>query len=232
MAEEFRKLNLAQPKFTGGETADLMSYLQSVAAPADAEPVYVEPGSPSRGRALFEKKGCVACHAVRGDGGSPDAPDLGKRREELVRSVTDVAGAMWSHGTAMWDKMRERQVPAVKFAGNEMADIIAYLYFVNYFDRPGDFERGKQLFNSKGCVQCHTVAAFGGKVGPDLGASRVVGSPIDTVTAMWNHAAVMQPVMRAKGVPWPKFESGEMADLMEFLYSQHKTPSATGDKSQ
>ena len=224
MAEEFYQLGLSQPKFTNDEMADLLAYLQRAAAPADAEPVYVQPGSPNRGRTLFEQKGCARCHAIRGVGGLPDVPDLGKRREELVRSVTEVAGFMWNHGVAMWDKMRERQVPPVKFQDNEMAEIISYLYFINYFDKPGDAARGKELFNKKGCIQCHSVGDKRQTVGPNLVTSVAVGSPIETITAMWNHAKTMEPVMRAQGVSWPKFEPGEMADLIEFLYTQHAKP--------
>lgn len=224
MTKMFLELGLPQPEFTGSEMADLISYLQRAAAPTDAEPVYVEPGSPNRGRVLFDQKGCTSCHAVRGLGGAAGAPDLGKRREEFVRSVTEVAGLMWNHGIAMWEQMEERKVSLSQFEGNDMADIIAYLYFVNYFDKPGNAERGKDLFAKKGCVHCHQVADDGGTHGPDLTASPAVGSPIDTITAMWNHARQMEPQMRAQGIPWPKFEPGEMADLMEYLLQ--KKPSA------
>lgn len=223
MAKEFQKLGLSRPRFTGTEMGDLLAFLQRAAAPADAEPVYVEPGSPNRGRTLFMEKGCGRCHAVRGHGGAPGFPDLGKRREAFVRSVTEVAGFMWNHGTVMWERMRERRVPSVTFQGNEMADIIAYLYFINYFDRPGDATRGRELFREKGCRHCHRVGEPDGEVGPDLSVSPMVGSPIETITAMWNHAQTMEPAMRARGIPWPKFEPGEMIDLIEFIYSRRRT---------
>jgi cytochrome c2 len=222
MAEQFEKLGISQPRFEGTEVADLIAYLQRAAAPTTAEPVYVEPGSPNRGRQLFVEKGCANCHAVRGVGGSPNAPDLGKRREEFVRSVTEVAGIMWNHGLTMWKQMQARHAPSVQLEGNDMADIIAYLYFINYFDKPGDVAHGKELFTRKACIQCHAVTTGGQSVGPSLSASAVVGSPIETITAMWNHARAMEPVMRAKGIPWPKFEPGEMADLMEFMYLQRQ----------
>jgi mono/diheme cytochrome c family protein len=228
MAEQFDKLGLSRPQFTATEMADLISYLQRAAAPTDAEPVYVEPGSPNRGRQLFEQKGCASCHSVRGVGGTPDAPDLGKRREEFVRSVTEVAGLMWNHGLMMWEQMKEHKLPAAQFQGNEMADIIAYLYFINYFDKPGDVARGKELFRQKGCIQCHTGGA--GATGSNLSESVVVGSPIETITAMWNHARLMEPAMRAKGIPWPRFEPGEMTDLVEYIYSQHGKPSVPDSK--
>ena len=228
MAEQFENLGLSQPRFAGTDVADLIAYLQRAAAPTDAEPVYVEPGSPNRGRALFQEKGCGDCHAIRGVGGLPGVPDLGKRREEFVRSVTEVAGAMWNHGLVMWSQMKDQQAPSVQLQGNDMADIIAYLYFINYFDKPGNVERGKELFTKKACAQCHAGTGDGRSAGPDLSTSAAVGSPIETITAMWNHARAMEPLMRTQGIPWPRFDPGEMADLMEYLYSQHEKQPALG----
>lgn len=34
--------------------------------------------------------------------------------------------------------------------------------------------------------------------------------------------------MRAKGVPWPKFELGEITDVIEFIYSFRERPMTTG----
>lgn len=219
MAEEFQKLGISRPKFEGAEISDLIAYLQQTASPAESQPSYVEPGSPNRGRALFEQKGCAGCHPVRGIGGSPDIPDLGRRREELVRSATDVAGIMWNHGSAMWEKMQQKHLPVSKFEDNEMADIIAYLYFINYFDRPGDRKHGKELFIQKRCAECHDVTGQEKSTGPDLTKSSAVGSPIDTIAAMWDHAPEIEKAMRSKGVPWPDFEPGEIVDLMEYLQS-------------
>lgn len=228
MAEQFAQMGISPPNFIGTEMADLIAYLQYAAAPADAEAVYVEPGSPNRGRKLFAEKGCANCHAVRGVGGWAGAPDLGRRREEFVRSITEVAGFMWNHGVAMWQQMEKREVAPVPLHGNDMADLIAYLYFINYFDKAGDPVRGKELFAQKSCIQCHAVTPGRMSFGPNLSTSKAVGSPIETITAMWNHARAMEPFMRGKGIPWPKFEAGEMADLMEYLYTQHEAAASTG----
>ena len=39
---------------------------------------------------------------------------------------------MWNHSQAMAAEFARRGMPRVTFSGEEMADIIAYLYFVNY----------------------------------------------------------------------------------------------------
>lgn len=56
-------------------------------------PVVKLPGDPLRGQAIYDSKGCVACHIVRGKGASlgPDLSDVGARRSPayLRRALLD-----------------------------------------------------------------------------------------------------------------------------------------------
>src|SRR3990172_2226350 len=96
---------------------------------------YESPQNPLKGRELFTSKGCIKCHAIRGEGGKV-GPDLGKTVAR--QSLFEVASIMWNHSPVMSEKMRELKVPRAKFSAEEMADIIAFLYFLNYFDEPGN----------------------------------------------------------------------------------------------
>lgn len=165
---------------------------------------------------MFEQKGCVRCHAVRGVGGR-DGPDLGRQAGVLLQSLSHVAGLMWNHEPAMWRKMQAKGIGFLKFSGGEMADLIAYLYFLNYLDSSGNPVAGERLFREKGCVGCHALNKVGGKVGPDLVLMEELTSPIEVIAALWNHAASMERIMRERGVPWPRFRGGEMADILEYL---------------
>jgi len=89
--------------------------------------------------------------------------------------------------------MRKRRVTAARFHDNEMAHIITYLYFINYFDKPGNATRGRELSAKKGCSQCHMLEDRGGSTGPDLRSSQAVGSPIETVTACGTTQARWDP---------------------------------------
>ena len=165
---------------------------------------------------MFEAKGCVRCHAVRGVGGK-DGPDLGRQAGSLLQSLSHVAGMMWNHEPDMLRKMQAKGIGFLKFSGGEMADLIAYLYFLNYLDSAGDPLAGERLFRDKGCVGCHALRGVGGKVGPDLGQVAELSSPIEVIAALWNHATSMETAMRERGVPWPRFRRGEMADILEYL---------------
>ncbi|MBI2834570.1 MAG: cytochrome c, partial [Acidobacteria bacterium] len=168
-------------------------------------------------RDLFADKSCNSCHAIAGKGGK-GGPDLGTRPRELVRSVSEIAGLMWNHSQGMTAEFQRRRIARVTFSGQEMADIIAYLYFVNYANVRGFPSRGAQLFVEK-CSTCHTISG-GRRVGPDLATAPRLDEPIAIITAMWNHAPTMEQELRSRGLPWPRFQLGETADLAAYLLTR------------
>lgn len=221
MASAMRGVGLTWPKFTGREMGDLVAYLQAGNGGSSEERVYFEPGSPRRGRQLFADKRCLACHTIAGKGGH-GGPDLGTRPRELVGSVAAIAGLMWNHSQGMTAEFRRRGIPRVTFSGQEMADIIGYLYFVNYANVRGTPGHGAQIFVDK-CSTCHSIGS-GKRVGPDLGGVPRLDDPIAIIAAMWNHSAKMEEELRKRGLPWPRLEGGEAADLTAFLLSRRETP--------
>lgn len=207
---------LAWPQFAGNDMADLMAYVRTL-APNPHSHVYLRHADSGAGRLLFQQKGCVACHAIRGAGGGR-GPDLGTRA--LPRTLGQFAGLMWNHAPAMWASMKAQQVPRPQFSNQEMADLIAYLFAERYFEASGNAERGRQRFEEKGCAACH-----GGKgVGPNLAGWRGAGSPIPVATALWNHGPLMLEKMKQQRIPWPRFRPGEIVDLMEFLNRRSAPP--------
>lgn len=220
MAGEMRRAGVTWPKFQGREMADLLAYLQAGNQATDAERVYFEPGSPRRGRELFTRKRCIDCHAVAGIGGRV-GPDLAARGRTLLESEAAVAGLMWSHSQGMTAEFQRRRIPRVSFSGQEMADIIAYLYFVNYAAVEGFPDRGARLFADR-CSTCHSLRG-GPRVGPDLATVAGLDEPMALVAALWNHAPKMDQELRARGLAWPQFAPGEVADLLAHVLT-NRTP--------
>jgi len=103
----------------------------------------------------------------------------------------------------------------VTFRGQEMADIIAFLYFVNYANVSGTPMRGASVFAEK-CSPCHSVGA-GRRVGPDLRTAPHLDEPIAIFAGMWNHSPAMERELRSRGLPWPRLDPGDPADLAAFL---------------
>ncbi|OGL41379.1 MAG: hypothetical protein A3C43_04835 [Candidatus Schekmanbacteria bacterium RIFCSPHIGHO2_02_FULL_38_11] len=220
MEASMKKLGIKRPQFNDKEMADLSAYIRKEARGEKKGYGFMLPGNPKEGKQLFNKKGCIHCHAISNEGGNI-GPDLGKKAEELHRSLNEVAGIMWNHWPNMYRKMIEMRIEVPSFSDKEMADIIAYLYFLGYFDEKGDMKKGSIIFNEKGCIKCHF---FDGKqmIGPDLRKLSNTTSSIEVVTEMWNHASKMKNKMAELKIQWPKFKKGEVADLMQYLRSLKK----------
>jgi cytochrome c2 len=216
MTEKMQTLGIERPVFKGREMPDLLSYIRQASKSSTATPVYLAPGNPQRGQQLFAEKGCIRCHAIRGAGGNV-GPDLG--RQPLRRNLTEVAGLMWNHEPHMRQKTQELDLPLPRFAEQEMADVIAYLYFIGLQGEPGDAMRGRQAFERLRCGACHAVGGVGGHIGPDLAQSQAVRHPIELATAMWNHGAIMAQWVRERQLPWPTLRGNDVDDLQKYLLS-------------
>ena len=174
-------------------------------------------GDPVQGQAIFQSKGCVRCHAVRGAGGRI-GPDLG--RKVVQSSFYEIASGMWNHSPAMGERMEEFKVTRPYFDGNELADVAAFLYFLKYFDEPGDPRIGQTLFTEKHCIRCHQVAGQGGQVGPRLDTLPRTVSPLRIAQDLWNHGAAMVTAMEMQGLDVPTFQDSEIIDLLAYLRNQ------------
>ncbi len=172
-------------------------------------------GSPHAGARLFEKKGCLHCHAVNGWGGRL-APDLGSQRPPRS-GLNELVSAMWNCAPRMWDQIRVQKRPYPLLDQEEMTHIFAFLYTARYIDEPGDAALGEPLFRTKGCPRCHAVRGAGGKIGPDLATAGGFDTPIVWTQAMWNHAPHMEAEMAQRGIAWPTFEGTEMNDLLAYM---------------
>lgn len=111
------ELGIPVPSLTGQEMADLVSYLHTL-------DYFEEPGKPDRGRDIFTRKGCAACHgsSARGEGAAPDlTKSLGKA------SPIEIAAAMWNHSFAMAKEVRTKGLPWPNLEGRDLADLVEFL---------------------------------------------------------------------------------------------------------
>ncbi len=214
--------NMERPFLRENDVTNILAYIKAAGiVKEEYTRVYITPGNPNTGRVLFVEKGCVQCHAT---GKSGESGKTSLRTQDLMGSLTQIAGTIWKHGPKMWAKMAESDFPIPAFTEGEMSDIIAYIYFLQHVDQPGDPQRGKRLFQEqeKGCHKCHPIQGIGGdkEIAPDLATEQNLDTPIDIIRAMWNHGSEMEEKMKEKGVTWPKMEKGEVNDLIEFIRSE------------
>jgi len=208
-----RALGVPTPTFAGREMADIQAYIRRASSVRDRRVVLLQHPQPERGRRLFAGKGCVRCHGSTGRG-TPYGPDL--RTATLRMRVSEIAGVLWNHSFQMSARMRALGFAFPSFEGTEMADVIAFLYYLRFDDTEGDSAAGAVVFRSKGCATCHQPDS-GAAIGPDLAHSAAVATPMRLAAAMWNHAPAMYEAMESRTVEWPRFEGNEMRDLSLFL---------------
>lgn len=216
MADAMKAKGMVRPTFQGKEMVDLVAFIVAAAKDGAGATAQVVPGTPERGQKVFSEKRCVVCHSVGGKGGKV-GPDLGRRGHHV--SLVRFAALMWNHGLTMWARMKERGIEVPRLAGQEMADIVAYLYVSHYFDQAASAERGRQLLQSKGCLTCHSVRGKGGKISADFATSKLVGSPAGLIAGMWNHSRYMEAQVQRQEIPWPILTGRELADIAAYLAS-------------
>ena len=115
-APEMRRRGGSTSRLNAGEMPDLIAFLFS-------QRYFQERGNASKGRRLYEDKGCATCHEERRR--ETSAPDLSEATE--VYSPITLTSAAWKHGPTMVDKMRQQHIPWPEFKGSEMTDLTAYL---------------------------------------------------------------------------------------------------------
>ena len=201
-------------------TGILLFLLSIVLIAMSADGEYSLPENPAMGATLFMNKGCVKCHAIKGVGGQA-GPDLGKVK--IRGSLIDIAGIMWNHSRSMSEMMKEARMVVPQFTSEEMSGIIAYLYYVNYFDEPGDPERGEGLFSEKGCLSCHPAQGKGREIGPPLRDFHRDISPVFLAQVMWNHGPQMIETMEEMSIPWSELRRNEVMDMLTKLNKDGKT---------
>jgi cytochrome c2 len=199
----------AIPQFFAGEMSDIQAYIRERGrAKGDGRVEFLPAPDPAAGEKVFEAKRCGTCHATKRAG----APDLGEAVQR--RTVAEISGILWNHSFAMHGRMKGAGVPFPRFEGHELADLIAYLHLLGYRGHDGSAEKGARIFEERGCATCHREQRV---KAPDLAQSRAGDDAVALSAAMWNHAPAMYRVMADRGVPWPRFEAGDVEDLVAYL---------------
>lgn len=216
MAEAMERERIGRPSLTGRDVRDMVAFIQARSRPAPGSPsrVFVRPGNPKVGVSLFKSKGCAGCHAEEKQGNGPLLAS-----KKLKVSLSTITGRMWDHAPGMWSMWREKKVAPISFTVNEMADVTAYLYFLQFESPRGDPARGGSLFTSQGCGGCHHSGEKGRSLGPDLRTKGPWASDIDLAREMWNHAGNMYGVLLGSAREWPKLNEREVADLLAYIRS-------------
>ena len=125
MGEAMKAAGVGPAPFAGAELPDIMAYVLAAGRDPRGEVAPTVFGVAERGTRLFAEKRCGSCHAVGGKS-SPSGPSLGPHTPRAT--ATELAGRLWNHGPAVPAHMTRLGIGVPRLAGQEMADITAYLH--------------------------------------------------------------------------------------------------------
>ncbi|MBP1694944.1 MAG: cytochrome c, class [Deltaproteobacteria bacterium] len=214
------EIGMKWPKFWDKEMMDLLEYIKTNAKGAE-EIAFSKPPNPKEGKQIFASKECFQCHSIRGEG-ARGGVDLAETAEVFYTSLTQIASSLWNKGPTVLVRIAQSQCGLPRFTSKEMADLLAYLYFLHFMDPPGNRTNGEKIFSTIGCSQCHGPDKKSGKLMYIDLSKYEATAEMEIVASMWNHSKEIQKAVGKQNVPWPRFEDGEMADLLEFIRTPKK----------
>jgi len=198
MKEAFARRKISRPALTAQELTDMLVYLQNLPETKHLATNFQFPPSDT-GEKLFESKGCSGCHVGK----------LALENRLKNQTLTQIVVAMWDHQPSM------KQPPPV-LSQEEMRQILAYVWARQYFRGDGEASRGAKVFAEKGCATCHNDPSSGA---PKLSNGKDAYSAITMVSTLWEHGPQMLDRMNQQKLPWPRFTTQQMADLIAYLNS-------------
>ncbi len=121
------------------------------------------PGDPIAGKKLFEGQ-CAVCHGMDGRGST--GPNLA--RPKLPRASTEAALIK-----VIADGIPNTGMPGSwQMTPREVANTAAYVRSIGTIAQeaqlPGDAQRGKEVYRTSGCANCHIIEGKGNGYGPEL----------------------------------------------------------------
>ena len=213
MWAEFESQNKPVPTLSPTEAADLYAYFYAT--------LYFAPkGDAARGRALFEDKRCASCHSEILDTKPSQAST-----KSVLEKWTDLkdpivwAERMWNHSNEMLSATSNRGISWPRLSERDVVDLVTFLSKLpdtepqNYAFAVGEPGLGRNVFD-RACVSCHSFGPQKARI--DLLTKSAPSSVTDYIADMWNHA----PEMRSKGGQTEKLASGDMRNLIAFLFAQ------------
>lgn len=182
-------------------------------------------GEVIQGKKVFSEKGCASCHHFDSRAGrTTDAPPISEW--DTLFDTAAWTSSLWNHAGTMFEEMERSGKAWPNLSEQEMVDLLLYLRTTVERTRPiheltiSERSSGKTVFNSRGCVDCHTLGeSTPGKV--DLAeTARNARTMSGLAAAMWNHIPEMYGKKAETNGHLDSLTPAQVASLASFFYSE------------
>jgi mono/diheme cytochrome c family protein len=173
---QHRKKGTQMPGLFAGEAGDdekveaLVEYLSAMKWDAPQMPA----GDVERGKELYHKVGCVACHEPALDVRPPKVPADARSRNRAMVPCPSLWRMLMLQRALVFLKhplsMRPAgRMPDMRLSDQEASDIAAYLHVGRVAEKataraalkipPQGIEKGREVFETMNCVACHRIGS-------------------------------------------------------------------------
>jgi ubiquinol-cytochrome c reductase cytochrome b subunit len=201
------------------------------------------------GEQLFKTLGCTECHTTTGKASNKQGPDLS-------HEVANGRAHQWLHDQIVAPQSHNQRTimpPYSHLSNGNVENLVNYIESLKPAEAPAPtppppaaaggavdntalIKYGEQLFNSQGCVQCHTIQGRpSNKPGPDL----IMAIKKDMPTKDWLKTQLMTPQAHNPLSIMPSFATrlndDQMNAMIVFLSSlstRSATPAAAGEQEE
>ncbi len=172
-------------------------------------------GDAMHGWRVFNRKHCIDCHAIWGQGGTI-GPDLG-RLDSSRSSRERLAGVLWNHLPTVLSRTRLAGRPPDALTASDIEHLFSLMTFVRQVDEPGRAAEGRRLLDIRGCTSCHSIEAESGGAGPDLRKWSGLTHPIIWAQRMWAHTPTVQAGKEGSTEPRTMLQGADLAHLVAYV---------------
>ncbi len=211
LTREVRKTHTRWPRLSPQQMADLMAYGLSPRC-VHRPQRFLSASDPVAGESLFDRQGCARCHSVSG-GSRYGRMDLLPRMASF-HNMTEFAATMWNHAPEMRRRAERLNADLFAFQGEEMGDLLAYLFEKRDSPERGEVGRGARIYRARHCGVCHDSSPAST---PGLMTPQKPVSALSLISALHKHRPQKLAESENLGIKWPLFTEREVRDLISYL---------------
>ncbi len=119
-----------------------------------------------------------------------------------------------------------------EMSATQMVRIMSLMSEIGIATPPMDAERGRVLFNERGCIACHAVNGVGGDLGPSLDAAEMPRpmNSFEFAARMWRGAQAMTTLQEDLLGEVIALDGQDLADLIAFAHDEQEQAKMTEDQ--